>query len=334
MSIVTVNRLDQLKAQEAELIKAAEGETASSTDDKLVDPTQSTTDASKEPSRDKSDVTTEQDAKKSDDVTDLDYWKNRALEVEFRFGKYKAKTDTTIFELRTETRTLRENILTLTERAEAAEKLSRSESTPVESLFSKDVEDILGTETVSAIRDAISKTNERVDRAEAKVKESETKQQSERIKKDELEAYESFVSSLEFFVPDVRILNKDQSFLSWLSIQDVTGTPRIQRLQAAQKIGDIERVASFFKEYKASLQPIKQEIPKNPSKDSIASRVGPVQKSSSSEVKKESTGEITVSFIRNFEADVSRGKYKGRESEKRAITEQIDRAYLEGKIVM
>jgi len=333
MSTVTINRLDAIKAQEAEWIKAAGGDTAPSTDESLVDPKQSISEDSKRPLGDEADLTAGQDATKSEVVLDLDYWKKRAQEAEFRFGKYKAKTDATIFELRSETKTLRENILGLTERVTIAESKLTKDTTNTDQLFSQEVVDILGSETVDALRGVIAKTNERVDKAEAKVKETETKQLTDKIKRDEMEAYEAFVRSLEVFVPDARAMNSDDGFLTWLAQHDVTGTPRLTRLQSAQKIGDIERVASFFFDYKKTLEPVKQDIPKNPNKDTIASRVGPVQKSSSSDVKKESPEQITVSFIRNFEADVARGKYKGRETEKRAITAKIDQAYMSGNIV-
>lgn len=326
-------RLDQLKKQEEELVKAAEGYEASSESENVEvrqndsDPTQSTPENLMEPSNSEPEVTAEQDAKVNDTEQDLSFWKNRALDAEYRFGKYKAKTDTTIYKLRVESKELREEILKLNDTISNLRKLETAKGT--DEVFTPAVVDVLGEEAVEAIKKVIEKTNERVDIAERKLQEQTVRGVESKIKEDEMSAYESFVEALTEFVPDCIAMNRDQGFLDWLDQPDSTGVKRLNRLQAAQRIGDVERVASFFNDYKKLTA-----TPKAVRKDSIINRTGPVQKSSSTETQKQPTVEpVTVSFMKQFEADVSRGKYKGRESEKAAIDKRIETAYLTGNII-
>jgi len=321
-------RLEQLRKEEAELVKAAgEGEMVSSDPTEGTDPTQSTTENLLEPSEGESKVTAEEDTKKEPTEQGLDYWKQRALEAESRFGKYKSKTDLTIYTLRTETKELRERIINMTER-QAAQTIAKP-TIDINEVFNQGVVDVLGEEAVEAIKKVVAQTNERVDLTEAKLLEQDKKQMTSKLQQDSVSAYETFVEALENLVPDCRTLNQDAGFLSYLDGFDSTGTPRLVRLQAAQKIGDVERVASFFDAYKNSL-----ETHKTPRKDSIASRTGPVQKSSSTDVKKDTGVEpITLSFMNKHESDVAKGKFRGRESERKAIDKRIEEAYLAGKII-
>lgn len=330
-------RLDQIRKKEEELIKMiAEGEMVSSesgsTDSTETlqgdsDPTQSTVENLLEPSGSESGVTTEQGTENKSEQ-DVDFWKKKAFDAEYRFGKYKASTDSTIYSLRLETKDLRESILKLNK--QLSENKPATSANSIDDVFSKDVINVLGEEAVDAIKKVISQTNERVDIAERRLQEQEVKTVTNKIKEDEVSAYDRFVSALTELVPDCVSLNCDKSFLAWLDQLDRTGTPRLTRLQAAQKIGDVERVASFFDDFKKT-----REVPaKVVRKDSIVNRTGPVQKSSSSEVHKQPQVEsVSLSFMKRFEADVSKGKYKGRESEKIAIDKRIEAAYLSGNIV-
>lgn len=326
MSKQSEYRLEQLRKEEAELVKAA-GEMVSSEPTEGTDPTQSAEENLLEPSEGTGEATAEQDTKEKEPAEQgLDYWKQRALEAESRFGKYKSKTDLTIYSLRTETKELREKILSM---ATQATQEPAKKTIDIDEVFNQGVVDVLGEEAVEAIKKVVAQTNERVELTEAKLKEQDRKQMTTKIQQDSVSAYETFVEALQNFVPDCLALNQDPGFLSYLDGLDSTGTPRLVRLQSAQKIGDVERVASFFDAYKNSLVSTK-----TPRKDSIASRTGPVQKSSSAEVKKDSGVEpITISFMNKHESDVAKGKFRGRESERKAIDKRIEEAYLAGKIL-
>jgi hypothetical protein len=330
MSTPKSRRLESIREEEARLMQlAAEGDTASSTSDTLVDPTQSTDGEPKEPFLENPDVTAEQDARKDEVKQDLEYWKSRALESEFRFGKYKSKTDATIYELRMEVKTLQGNILNLTEQIKTQIKEAPTAS-EVDDLFGPEVVSIIGEEASEAIKKAVKSAHEKAQKLETKLLESEQVKSKERIVSTERQAYEDFIVALESFVPECRMMNTDPEFLNWLDQEDATGVKRLVRLQAAQRISDVERVASFFNSFKELKA---QAVVPPPRKDTIASRTGPVQRSSSTEVTKPTDDSITVSFIRQHEIDVARGKFKGRASEKRAIDERIEKAYLSGKII-
>lgn len=330
MSTATQRQLDKIRSEEDALVKAlAEGELVSgvNTEGNPEDhrhPKQSTEENLLEPSGSDPGVTAGQDTVTDESAQDLAYWKKRALDSEFRFGKYKSSTDHTIFTLRKELKETQEDNLRIGREIVELRKTAKAKEPPV---FTEETVAILGEDTVSAIQSVIDRTNSRVDKAEAELEAQRAKSIQDKIASNAKETYESFVSSLETLVPDCRLLNNDNGFLDWLDQPDFTGVPRLTRLQSAQKVGDVERVASFFIEYKG----IRDAA--SATKDSIESRIGPVQKGSSEKVTKETSDVITTSFIKNFEADVSRGRYRGRESERDAIDRKIEAAYLAGRIV-
>lgn len=332
MSTLKEKRLADLRTKEEELIALAEGSKSSEVSESETIPTQSVDDKTEEPSEVESDAITEQEDKQQGDVPvqDLDYWKKRALDSEYRFGKYKASTDTTIYKLRSEVSELRTTKLSLVERTAKLEEQIESFSGVEDDPFTQDVVDVLGTEAVDAIKKVIERTKGQVVETNKKLQKQTLESEQTATRTAEAAKFEAFVTALEAYVPDCRIMNNDTKFIEWLEQPGETGTPRISVMQAAQKIGDVVRVAQFFNDYKKTLVPVKP----TPQKDTIASRVGPTQRATTSETQsKVSDDKVSLSFIRQHEADVSKGRYKGKRSEQLAIDKRIEKAYLTGNII-
>jgi len=327
MSTLKEQRLTKLAQQEAELIAAAEGKTVSEGTTDVPTPTQSEPSVTEVPTEAKVVSTTEQETKEEPVEQGLDYWKKRALDSEYRFGKYKASTDTTIYQLRSEVRDLRAEKVDLIQKVSDMELATPSPTQ--EELFKPEVVDVLGTEAVDAIKSVIERTQAESRKTQQDLTAQRQKDEASRMQSAESAKYESFLVALESYVPDCRIMNNDGKFIDWLGIPDATGVSRLDRMRAAQNIGDVERVAQFFNAYKETLKPVA-----TPKRDSIASRVGPTQRSSSSTTEvKISDDTITTSFIRDHQTKVSKGYYKGRRSEQLAIDKRIEEAFLSGKIL-
>ena len=319
-------RLEELRRIEEELIKEAEGSIATD-DSSESNPTHEPVTDALEPSESDAAGSSEGVAKQDDSDSDsLSAWKEKALDAQYRFSKFKAKTDATIYKLRVENKELREKIIELNDKLDA--KMAPVDSSSVDTVFTPSVVDVLGEEAVDAIKTVIRSTEEKVAATEKKLKESEKKRTVEKMQEDAVGSYETFVSSLKELVPDCLVLNDNPLFLEWLDQPDFTGVPRIDRLRSAQKDGDVERVASFFTLFKSQ-----QKAPVEKPKDSISNRMGPGQKSTSTELPKETGDTVSVSFIKQHELNVSKGKFKGREAEKREIDKRIEQAYLTGRIV-
>ena len=148
---------------------------------------------------------------------------------------------------------------------------------------------------------------------------------------------QAFWSNLTTSVPNWREVNEDKAFQSWLlEVDPLTGITRQTYLEDAQRSLDVGRVARFFHTWLENngrayvAQP--QASSSSRSSSELEKQVAP-GKSKNSGAPKANAGRVyTPEDIQNFFADVRKGKYKGRESERDKIERDIFAAQRENRI--
>ena len=261
-------------------------------------------------------------------VQDLEYWRNRATVAENRFNTSKPKYDSNIFNLRKEITQLQQDKIGLFKTVNELKQSIQAKSPKAIDLFSqREVIDVLGQETVSAISENLRETNDRLAKYEAAAEAKRLKDEEDKLARDVNLRYNSFIQTLSELVPDQDVLNKDPGFLEYLrQVDPDIGVLRFDLLREAEYNGNAARVASFFKGYKAT----KKATPK----DSINKRITPDSTGLGADIDAKPTGkQISMDFIDKFYHAVNKGKYRGRHKEQLAIQAQIDQAYISGNII-
>lgn len=242
-----------------------------------------------------------------------------------RFNKYKGSTDKTIYELRTELTRAKELAVNL--RNEIQELKSKSipaiEDKSITSYLSKEDQEILGETAVQGLDKSIKEMvnsqvtplKSRLDQ-EAKYRKNAEKQKVEEL---EMQRHNQFVSRLASIVPDYdKIVSLPDFRNKYLKgLDEYSGVQRERLFIAAEKDGDVGRVASFFTDYKRFLKGKENIL-----EESITPTGIPA-----SEVREETPKwKITPAFIDKFYKDVSKGakEYKGARG--RALAQEIEAA--------
>lgn len=164
---------------------------------------------------------------------------------------------------------------------------------------------------------------ERLSRAEAR--EAQLRKQQAQDAKSQ--AYTIFLEKLGVLVPDYAAIDVDPRFAKWLDQPDpYSGFIRMDLFKQAEASGDVGRVADFFREFKKSLGPAK----------TLDSKVTPVGSSASrtdkQQLRRDEQEIIPMSEYLKFMDDSTRGRYRGRESEERALMKRYDKALAERRI--
>lgn len=140
----------------------------------------------------------------------------------------------------------------------------------------------------------------------------------------------SFYADLEKQVPDFAEINVDPGFLAWLEeVDPYSGERKINLLRSAGAQHDVMRTASFFNVYKslsrrsapAKANPLEKQI--SPSRGAAGELVGKSARSN----RVFSKGDVA-----KFYRDVVEGRYKGRDSERQKLENEIITAGREGRI--
>lgn len=138
-------------------------------------------------------------------------------------------------------------------------------------------------------------------------------------------AQEAFYQELDRAVPSWRQVNTDPRFIAYCGdVDDKTGFERQQILNAAVQRKDHVRVAGFFNEFLKSVgAQTTQRSPERRLHPEGAAAGGdpPAPKPLISEAE-----------IRQFQNDVARGRYRGRQQELTAMQNRIDEAYRANRI--
>lgn len=145
---------------------------------------------------------------------------------------------------------------------------------------------------------------------------------------------QQFWSELAAAVPNWQATNNDADFQSWLlEVDPLTGITRQTYLDDAQRNLDVQRVIKFFTLWSG----ISGAPPARTAKPSAASeleaQVAPGRSRSTSAPNSTRGRTYTPLDIKAFFADVTAGKYRGREAERNTLEHDIFAAQREGRIV-
>ena len=139
------------------------------------------------------------------------------------------------------------------------------------------------------------------------------------------QAYEGFLGELARQVPEWQQVNEDPRFHQYLEqVDEATGEQRQALLSLFEQRRDAARVARLFGEFlrRGGAQPTR-----DPHK-----RLLPDGSPDGGNPPPDSRPAITQAQIRQFQADVARGRYRGRAREQAAMQKRIDEAYVANRI--
>ena len=144
-----------------------------------------------------------------------------------------------------------------------------------------------------------------------------------------------FWADLQAAVPEWQEINGDQGFHSWLlEVDPLTGIPRQTYLDDAQRNLDARRVANFFSSWKGMTGvPEARTTRETQSASELERQVAPGKGRSGGAKPQGAAKTYTADDIKKFFADVQKGKYKGRETERDRTERDIFAAQREGRIV-
>jgi len=250
-----------------------------------------------------------------------------------RFTKLKQYHDTETYKSRVQVGQLYDKIATLESELKAAkgelQVLRESKPLSIKDIATQEEIDAVGEEELATMHRLASKTadaatkelKDRLAQAEAR----EAKLRQEQAQAARAQAYDIFLNRLEVLVPDYTVIDVDPRFNAWLQEPEpTTGFVRKDLFQRAEASGDVGRVAGFFNEFKALMTPVRQNLEQ---------KVTPVGNSATSQPAKQEGQEIVpVAHYEKFMADVTRGRFKGRETEARQWEAYFDKAMAEGRL--
>lgn len=269
-------------------------------------------------------------------------WKKDYEELHNRYTLLRQSSDTFKFETRQQLAQLQ---TALANEKEFNEKLrvqlaeSQSNAKPqldVNSYFSEEDRDVLGQDAIGGFQkmmtDAVDQATSPLKMELLEMKKVERERLKTQATGNKNEAYNIFERGLMSLVPDYAAMNTDKEFLTWLNQPSpYSGVPRIKHLQNAETIGDFERVAQFFIEYKQMVQAPEQLLSQNvtPSGQGggAAPPVGQATPPQGQEKKL-----FSMAFINQFYDDDIAGAYKGREALRDQLDREIDLAMKEGRV--
>jgi len=258
-----------------------------------------------------------------------------------RFNNYKASTDITIRDLRSDLANSKLKYANLQkEYSNILQRLTALESSANNSkkIFSEEEIDILGEPAANAldkgVRDILDAKmkplQEELERTRRDNAEREAREANRIIKSN----YDTFISNLAKVVPKYEEINVSPGFLKYMKEPDeYSGVPREYLFKKAEESLDVGRIASFFIDYSKSIAPPKSN------EEILSEAVTPTGSQGSTNTTHNNSNDsdsiiIDHKFIDKFYDDFSRGKYKskkGRE-EARRIEDMIDKAVLSGRV--
>lgn len=261
------------------------------------------------------------------ETKDLAYWRKEAGDYKQRFSVSKAKYDDNIRKLKDE------NLLLQQDRVELKKELNQlrqsvAANTPskIDQAFNKETEDVLGSNTADAIKQTLKDQQALIDSLKSDLANAQLEKESKNIQDQRVSEYNSFLGDLIKLVPDYEAMNADEKFLDWLDAPNSIGKIRFDLLRKAEASRDVERVAQFFMDYKAQKSTKTQ--------DSINKRMVPEGKGSEDIPDSDPNKKLwKKSEIDEFYRQVTKGEWKGRYKERKLKEDEIDQAYLSGRIV-
>jgi hypothetical protein len=252
---------------------------------------------------------------------------------EKRFKNYKASTDLTIRDLRSDLANSKTKYANL--QKEYADLVKKLQDVPTknEDIFTEEEIEILGEPAVNALNKGVKEIidkkvkplEEEVQRSRRDLADREAKEAQQLA----LTNYNKFLKKLGEKVPDYEAINTSDGFLKYMSdVDEDSGYPRSHLFRKAEEALDVKRIAEFFSDYKRLLPKSKGEV-----LDSAITPQGtrgveaPTGKEKEPQV-------ISRGFIDKFYEDFNRGKFRGKEgrAEAERIEQIIERAVMEGRV--
>lgn len=260
----------------------------------------------------------EQPTPQPEETRDAAYWQQRFQVVD---GKYRAEVP----RLQNEVKELRGKLTELSEQLEQAKSAPAAGEPKLDANFLTAEE----REEFGDLAEVIARVATRIVEARTNPVSQQVKQISEQVHQTkQMTAEDRFFSALTARVPEWPTINQDPAFGEFLGeVEPLIGRVRQELLDEAFNAFDVERVARFFAAFQAS-RPTKPAAPPRPSPDRK------VQPTSRPQAPAPAAGKVyTTAEINEFYKDKSLGKWKGRETEARAIEHDILAAGAEGRII-
>lgn len=139
-------------------------------------------------------------------------------------------------------------------------------------------------------------------------------------------AEEAFFGKLSKVMPGWETTNASDGFLAWLATEDpVYGASRQSALDAAQRSLNADRAAAVFKAYESTL-------PSAPKTNPLDRQVSPSSVATPEPTAAADGPMLTQKQIIDFYADVSRGRYRGRDAEQSRTEQIINQAIAAGRV--
>lgn len=263
---------------------------------------------------------------------DANYWKQRFSTTE---GVLRAERDKHVDELKARDKQiadLQSQVVQLQQQIDAGR--DPAADLDIKEYFSESQIEQLGEEYLRGVLRGVLRANhaslqKAIDQTVAPLrKELETQRQTaaETQNSQAKTAYDSFLSELTKLVPTWEQVNSDPRFGQYLkAIDDTSGFSRQEILLAAEKRLDHARVARVFSDFLKTLGAL-------PTGHDPQRRLQPEGAPAGGDPPPDNRPSITEAEIRQFQQDVSRGRYRGREAERAAMQKRIDEAYMAGRV--
>jgi len=154
------------------------------------------------------------------------------------------------------------------------------------------------------------------------------------------DSHQKLVSTLDARLPNWREINTNQQYLDWLSLPDpYSGAIRHDMLKAAYAQGNAPRVLAFFNGFLAE-EAVVDPVAKEPDQKTVtvdkvplATFAAPGRAKTAASAQAPAEKPIfTRAQIAGFYADISQGKYRGRDDAKNKAEAEIFAAQREGRI--
>ena len=145
---------------------------------------------------------------------------------------------------------------------------------------------------------------------------------------------QTFWNTIASEVPNWSDINNDPDFQSWLlAIDPLTGISRQTYLEDAQKNLDASRVVNFFRTWEgATGKTNTAQVDRTTQQSQLQKQVAPGRSRNNGVKASGQNRTYTQNDIKEFYADVRKGKYKGRDDERGRIERDIFAAQQEGRI--
>lgn len=244
-----------------------------------------------------------------------------------RFTNYKANADREIANLRNGMGQLQAQLQAAVKQLEEVKQAKDRENSRVlpPELLSEDEREMLGEENLAIVaKVADAKAQAKVTAMEGTIKRLEEQlafYAGREQQRDQRAAVKTLEEKMTEAYDGWKKVDNDPAFAAWMSeVDPLTGKPRDYLFKAAQRSGDVERMADFYRKYgegKGARDPRQNLL-------TPAGRPG---------VNEPQGGRVwSQRDVAEFYAKIRRGEFRGREAERQALEADLFAAQREGRV--